>query len=61
MTDKQALAIAESVAHSTDNEAVREAMLGAARYLEQKAATERVNRQVFVLALGALFAALMRL
>lgn len=68
MSDREVLEAIRSVLRTTDNEAVRRVMHGAARYLEQKAATERVNRQVFVcglaafaLAMGALFVALLRL
>lgn len=61
MTDKQVLAVAESVARSTDNPAVREVMEGAARLLREKAASERLYRWTLIGGLAVMALAMLAL
>lgn len=61
MTDKDVLAVAESIKGSTSNPAVEKVMAGVATFLTEKAKTERQSRWLVIAMLVVFGVAVLRL
>jgi pyrimidine deaminase RibD-like protein len=57
VTDRQAIAAALDIAHSTDNPAVAAVLVRGAELLAEKAASERFNRRLIVAGIAVAAAA----